>query len=386
MAVRPWWESPIAAVAAAAIITFAVLGSAQHIPAEAGTREINAVGIVLGVVSAWSLLLRWAAPYLMVALVTGCLTAYAAMDFASGPAYLPFPLAIVSFGLVRPRKELYVVATLMVVAAAVAEAVSGSWSNLTPALVFVGWAGAAVLLAEVLRGRRERVRTQREAQRQQQQQALVEQQLGLARDLHDSVAHALTAINVQASIAERLAHRDPAATAEAASAIRQSSRAALVDLTSIVRSLRDSDEAPKVPDRGLAQVPDLVAQARRGGLAIDTAWRTTAANHAGDIPPALETVPAEVATAAYRLVQEALTNATRYAPGSHVSVEVDQREGLAVTVRDDGGDPLRESEKVQGSGHGLIGMAERVEQSGGTLHHGPTAPRGFEVVGTWEQM
>lgn len=361
-----------AAVLASLIITAGVLGSAGHIPAGAGGREIDGFAIGLGLVGAWSLLLRWVQPYVMAALTCLAVATYAFMDYPGGPAYLSGPLAVLTFGFVRPRRELYAVAAGYLVLMSGATVLAGDWDDYSAFVGFIGWTGAAVLVAELLRVRRERAAAHRETQRRQQQQTLVEQQLGLARDLHDSVAHALTAINVQASIAERTARRDPDAAVTAAAAIRETSRSALVDLTEIVKSLRATDDTPTTPDRGLADVDALVDQARGGGLRVEV-------ERLGARTP----VGPEAGTAAYRLVQEALTNATRYAPGSHVRIGIDQRDGLVVSVRDDGGDPQRADETVQGSGHGLLGMRERVVASGGTLHHGPTQPRGFKVVGRW---
>ncbi|KNX37641.1 hypothetical protein VV01_11590 [Luteipulveratus halotolerans] len=361
-----------AAVLATLFITVGVLGSADHIPAGEGGREIDSVAITLGLTAAWALLLRWVQPYLMVAVSCLAVATYAYLGYPGGPAYLPGPLAVLTFGLVRPRRELYAVAAAYLLLMSGATVLAGDWDDYSAFIGFLGWTGAAVLVAELLRVRRERAAAHRETQRRQQQQTLVEQQLGLARDLHDSVAHALTAINVQASIAERMARRDPDAAVTAAAAIRETSRSSLLDLTEIVKSLRATDDTPTTPDRGLGDIDALVEQARGGGLRVEV-----------DRLGARTPVGPEAGTAAYRLVQEALTNATRYAPGSRVRVGIDQREGLVVSVRDDGGDPQRADEKVQGSGHGLLGMRERVVASGGTLHHGPAQPQGFEVVGRW---
>ncbi|MDF8263751.1 sensor histidine kinase [Luteipulveratus flavus] len=383
MSERSWWESVPAAVAVAGLITVGVLGSAPHIPAGPGHREIDALAVGLGLVGAWALLLRWVQPYLMVAISGLAVATYAYLNYPGGPEYLPGPLAVMTFGFVRSRRQLYAVAVAYLAAMSVATLAAGDGSDYSAFLGFLGWTGAAVLVAEVLRARRERAAAHRETQRRQQQQTLVEQQLGLARDLHDSVAHALTAINVQAAIAERTVHRDPEAAAGAAAAIRETSRSALTDLTQIVKSLRSTDDTPTSPDRGLEDVETLVEQARRGGLQVELQRLGGEGRDrpGGDSSDREVGVPA--ALAAYRLVQEALTNATRYAPGSRVQVVIDRRQGLTVIVRDDGGDPHRADERVQGSGHGLLGMRERVLASGGTLEHGPRERTGFEVAGRW---
>ncbi|WP_460467633.1 sensor histidine kinase [Calidifontibacter terrae] len=372
---RPWWSSRWAAVGAACVITIGISVSASHIPADHGQRSIDALGIALGIAGAWSLLLRWVQPYLMMVVAFSALCAYALLNYSGGPAYLVGPLALFSFGLVRPRRELFTVAAALVIFLFSVTLLFGSWDNLSAVLGVTGWTGAAVLVGEVLRARSERAAARRETLQRAQHQGLVEQQLGLARDLHDSVAHALTAINVQAAIAERTVRRDPSAAAAAAVAIREASGTALTELTEIVRSLRAGDDSPTTPDRGLADIGTLVEQGRRGGLTVDLI----------EPPSAQAQVAPSVAGAAYRLVQEALTNAIRYAPGGRVRVVVDPRDGLLVSVRDDGGTGVAGPGAVHGSGHGLLGMGERVAATGGTLHHGPCQPSGFEVVGRWTQ-
>jgi signal transduction histidine kinase len=152
------------------------------------------------------------------------------------------------------------------------------------------------------------------------------------------------------------------------SLIRGAAREALAETRRVVGLLRaDSDAAERVPQPGLARLDELVAWAERAGLTVK---------------PAIVGMPRQLSTgvdlSAYRIVQEALSNAARYAPGAKIEIEV--RYGgdrLSVTVTDDG--PRTGQPETSGGGHGLVGMYERVGMLGGTLTAGPRVAGGFEV-------
>jgi signal transduction histidine kinase len=182
------------------------------------------------------------------------------------------------------------------------------------------------------------------------------------------VSHSIATINVQASVALHVIDERPEQARDALATIKAASRDALRDLRGILGLLRDADEAePRAPAGSLAQLPELVDRIRRTG--VDVSLRRDE-----DGAP----LPAPVDLAAYRVVQEALTNVVRHAPGAVARVGV-RRAGveLLVEVEDDGGAPVVEGR--QGAGHGLLGMRERVHAVGGTLDAGPRAERGFAV-------
>jgi signal transduction histidine kinase len=213
----------------------------------------------------------------------------------------------------------------------------------------------AVALEQALREERER----EEANRQR----LVDERLRIARDLHDTLAHALVAINVRAGVAAHLRHvQDPIPSLLD---IKEVSANALRDLRVTLRLLREQDEAvPVVPALDLGSLPGLIERARAGGL--DT--------HA-DIEVDGEVIPSPVGQAAFRIVQEALTNVLRHARASsaHVVVEV-SRGALHIGVTDDGLGGTGAN-----SGHGLRGMAERAAALGGRVVTGPRAGGGWQV-------
>lgn len=199
---------------------------------------------------------------------------------------------------------------------------------------------------------------------QQARIAVVSERGRIARELHDIAAHDLSAIVVQAGAAGRLVDRDPAAAKSALQAIRAQGRETLTALRQLVGIMRDSDSDGRAPQPTLLRLDSLVAGARGAGMTVEL---TTV----GSPQP----LPAAVDLTAYRVVQEALTNAHRHAPGAAVSVTVAYDRGVRVLVRN----AAPAAPAPPGDGHGLLGMRERVQQHGGALRTGPTPDGGWQV-------
>ena len=191
----------------------------------------------------------------------------------------------------------------------------------------------------------------------------------MARDLHDVVAHNISVINVQANTALHLMDRQPERARSALTTINEVSKQALVELRSVLGVLRDVDEnAPRAPTPGLAHVRDLVDSAAAAGLTVRVE---------GDEPRA--PLPVDVDLAAYRIVQEALTNSARHSGSANARVRLGYRDrGLEITVDDDG--TPRPPGQASGSGNGIAGMTERAHALGGTLRAGPRPGGGFAVL------
>ena len=197
-----------------------------------------------------------------------------------------------------------------------------------------------------------------------------EERLRIARELHDVVAHTMSTINVQASAAATVLTDRPDAAAEALEAIRTASKNGLRELRAILNVLRQADDAdPTAPAPGLAQLDALIAGANQAGL-------PTALTVTGETVP----LPAEVDLAAYRIIQESLTNAIRHAGPATAGVTLTYRDRwLLIEVADTGrGVPSLAQKDVGGAdqpqaGHGLVGMRERAATAGGTLYAGPTS-------------
>lgn len=197
--------------------------------------------------------------------------------------------------------------------------------------------------------------------------AVVEERGRIARELHDVAAHDLSALVVQAGAADRLVDRDPDAARAVLRAIRAQGRDTLSELRRLVGIMRDGDTDGRAPRPTLQRLDDLVGAARAAGMSVVV---TTGG--------CVEALPPAVDLAAYRVVQEALSNARRHAPGAHVDVTVTGGEGVRVMVRNTAA-PVRVGPAGTGGGHGLLGMRERVEQAGGTLRVGSTPAGGWHV-------
>jgi signal transduction histidine kinase len=226
----------------------------------------------------------------------------------------------------------------------------------------------AVAAGEVLRTRR--VSEQRMVQSAEQAtlRRVGEERLRIAREIHDVVAHAMTAINVQAGVAAHLLERDPGQAYDALRNIKHTSGAALTDLRSTLEVLRDpAAEAPLGPPAGLGDIAELTGGLRSAGVTVTL-----------DIDSAAE-VPAPVQSVAYRVVQEALTNVARHAQASAAKVRVRRVPGaITIDVTDDGTVPAG---AVTGEtlGNGVRGMRERAAALGGTLDAGPDRGGGWRV-------
>ncbi len=222
-----------------------------------------------------------------------------------------------------------------------------------------------------------------------------EERLRIARELHDVVAHTMATINVQASAAAMVLTERPDAAAESLQAIRAASKNGLRELRAILNVLRQADDAePTAPAPRLAQVEALISGAYQAGLPT----RLTATGE-----PAV--LPAGVDLAAYRIIQESLTNAIRHAGPATATVSLTYRSGtLLIEVADTGRGPVSAKDVSNGhgsghsgsghsgsghsgswqpgSGHGLVGMRERAAAAGGTLEAGPAPGGGFTVTAT----
>ena len=203
--------------------------------------------------------------------------------------------------------------------------------------------------------------------------AVVEERLRLARELHDVVAHAMSVIAVQSGVGAHVAASRPEEVGKALSAIEATSRAALTELRRLLGVLRqDSDpQASLTPVPGLADLDVLLAEVTKAGLAVKLQVN-------GTRPP----LPARVDLSAYRIVQEALTNVVKHAGPAHAQVTIRYRgQAVAVEVTDDGRGAVPPVGDGRGrTGHGLIGMRERVAAFNGDLEVGPRPGGGFRVA------
>ncbi|WP_172625078.1 sensor histidine kinase [Streptomyces griseofuscus] len=198
------------------------------------------------------------------------------------------------------------------------------------------------------------------------QRLLVDERMRIARELHDVVAHSLSIVAVQAGVGHHVIGSRPDEAAKSLSAIETTSREALGELRSLLGVLRDDDGAEWLPG-GLDDLDTLLEQTRRAGVQVEL----TISGHPHALPRGLD-------RAAYRIVQEALTNVVKHARTGNARVTVAYAPGeVALTVVDAGAG--RPTTPVT-EGHGLTGMKERAALYGGDVHAGPLAPHGFRVT------
>jgi signal transduction histidine kinase len=387
---RPVTRRNAALDAALGVLAFAlsvgVLAAEGFGTPDAHVRRLDALGVLLAAATALPLAARRVAP-LTVGLVTiaasaGLYRLGYAFDLPLGPAVAVYTIGLTCGGDPRAaRRRLAVLVTVAfapVVAAAYAARGEDVGAILVPELVGLLAASAALGLAgDRTRLRRERIagleerarRAEREAERERRL-AAAEERTRIARELHDSAGHAINVILVQAGAARLLHERDPASSLRAIATIEDVARDTIGEIDKLVRALREDSGAPAAPPPDASALADLVRQHRESGLTVDA-----------DLAVPEEAVPRSVAWAAYRILQEALTNAARHGRGT-ASVAARYAGGaVEITVTNPvlpgRAGPARASPDVvsaagapdttAGGGHGVVGMRERATLLGGTL-------------------
>jgi signal transduction histidine kinase len=219
----------------------------------------------------------------------------------------------------------------------------------------------------------ERTAELEQAREELARRAVAEERLRLARELHDVVAHSMSVIAVQSGVGAHVAESRPEEVGKALSAIEATSRATLEELRRLLGVLRQDSEpqASLAPVPGLADLEGLLGEVAKAGLAVRLQVEGT--------PSPL---PAGVDLSAYRIVQEALTNVVKHAGPAQAQVTIGYRDrDVTVEVTDDGrGAAAPTGDGRGGTGHGLVGMRERVAAFGGDLETGPRPGGGFRVA------
>ncbi len=382
---RPEWVD----VALAAALTMAFVGVAWKLDPEKTSRDFDLGGLAITIVAGGSLAWRRVAPEAVVVVSTAAITLYALFDYPGGPVYLSPMIAIYTLASLDGRRRALPVAIGSILVAMGA----GLLHNTGPAsflahLLFASWSVVALFLGEATRNRHahlafleERTRTLEASQHEEARRQVAEERLRIARDLHDSVAHHLASISIQAAAGQRVITSRPDQAADALAAIREASGRALDELRGTLAMLREQGErAPTSPAHevtlGLDQIDGLVRTATSAGIDVEVRARGP-----------LRQLPEAVDTTAYRIVQESLTNVMRHAQAGQAAVTlVYGDDSLEIAVRDDGtggnSNGITVSTTTGGDhsgGHGLAGMRERAELLGGSFEAGPCDDGGFAV-------
>jgi signal transduction histidine kinase len=237
------------------------------------------------------------------------------------------------------------------------------------ALGLAGWLLAVAIAAEATRIRGERAAVTRASRQLDQRRQQSDERLRIARDLHDVIGHNISLINVQASMGLDLMDSQPEQARAALSAIKSASKEALEELRTMLTPLRgDDDIAPRSPAPGLDSLPELIELTRAAGLTVELKVTGTA-------PP----LPAAVELAAYRIIQESLTNVARHAGRVRVTVRVTYEHANVRVQIDDDGTATSDGPAAIGTGSGITGMRERAAGLGGYLSAGFRPGGGFRV-------
>jgi signal transduction histidine kinase len=339
---------------------------------------LNWFGYLLLVAGPAVLLLRTMYPYAVLLTVLAITVGYTSAGFGYGPIFVSLVVAFLTAAAVGSRWLTYPLPLLGWMAVVwLVPLIRGE--DPPPTVVSTGIAAWLLVLlagAEGLRQRRAVVDARRQRKVAQAREAHLEQErratqarLSIARELHDVLAHSLSMINVQSSVALELFEKQPERAGPALRAIKDASKQAISDVHSLVTALRGDTGQPTAPTPGIADLDALVGTARATGLTVTT-------NVAGESRP----LPTVIDVAAARIVQESLTNVVRHSTAEKAEVTVTYgTDELAIAVDNDGR-PFNAGPSSGGSG--ITGMQERARALGGDLSVRRHPGGGFSVRAT----
>ncbi|MDM7891219.1 sensor histidine kinase [Curtobacterium caseinilyticum] len=345
------------------------------------------LAVVLLVAGVLVLPWRWRWPTAVLVTTLATTIGYALVVSPRGPFVAALTMAAVNAWLRGRRTAVVVVLSAAAAVLPTADDVLGRTSgrNLDAVFLAVAWVAVTLSVAELVRVRLERAAERRRRRAETEAERARDERVRIARELHDSVAHSMALINLQAGVALHLGSDLPDPTRQSLADIRDTSRDALVELRTILGVLRGVDDQDarttggdeqleRAPAPGLDRLSDLVDRARAAGIDLGA--------HVDGDPMTLDRATDRTA---FRIVQEAVTNVMKHAPRHRAVVEVRVGPDVVDLVVEDGpgvdpdaGAPTARS-LLGPSGNGIIGMRERAMAVGGTLEAGPTPARGWRV-------
>ncbi len=368
------------AVACLVVTLIVNLGGGQSVPLN---REPDGLTVALTALTVGSIAARRRYPVAVLVVSLAGLLGLVAVHGTVGLATLGPVVAFYSVVALASRRGVRAAVVVLLVAFAVTGSLRpvdlSRDGAITTTLFFAG----ALMLAIGTRDRRARfdadvaaAEQRAELERERAASAATRERLRITRELHDVIGHALSVMVVQAGVAERLLDRRPDQALAAVAEIGRTGRQSLAEMRRLLGVLRDGDGevgelVPGGPWTGLADVTALSARVEGAGLPVEV----TVVGARGQVPPGID-------LAAYRVVQEALTNCLRHASASRAQVSVTySTAAIELTIEDDGQPPAPSASAVASAetGHGLAGMRERVAIYGGVLSAGPMPDAGFRV-------
>ena len=331
--------------------------------------DLGYLGYALLVASGAVVVVRRRWPVAVFAVTALASLVYYALDFPDGPGWLGLFVATYTLTALGDGRRSLVIAGTGITALAACWLVAAT--DIEPPAA-IGWVyfriGASVMsaaLGESVRSRKV-IAAEALARAEEEARARVDaERLRIAREVHDTVAHAIAVINVQSGVTAHVLDKRPDRARVALEAIERTSSRALHEMRAILGVLRD-DDGDRVPFPGLGQLDELAAKAREAGLDVDL-------SSVSPPPP----VPSAVGSAVYRILQESITNVIRHVGPTRVTVALDYgAETLEVRVTNEGPAAAGRHEP----GRGILGMRERCQLLGGDLDAGPLPDGGFAVT------
>jgi signal transduction histidine kinase len=372
---RPDWLLTVAALAI--MLSAGVVGNSWLLPAGWAAVVVVLSWLPLTVRASW--------PLPVLAAVLAADTVHIALAGHAHPAAATLPaatmLALYTFATRYPARVAWTAAAAAGITQFTVALVS--YPHAGSDVLYLNWAVVTTALGLFIRERRMRIAAaeQRAEAAEHSKQAEADRQvtaerIRIAHELHDVLAHHIAVVNAQAGVAQYLLRTDPHAAGTALAGIAANSRAALDELRATLGLLRaEGDTAPSDPR---APAPTIEHLGRLLDSFTDAGMPLTVAIHG---EPGSLSGPADLAF--YRIVQEALTNATKHAPGSDVSLSIDwSAASVQLTVSNTGPAAAPRGLMNEGTGHGLIGMRERAAAAGGTASAGPAQAGGYRVTAT----
>jgi signal transduction histidine kinase len=274
-------------------------------------------------------------------------------------------MALYALAVWTSRREFAIGVALFVAAAMLSALLPHGGVNGSALFAIVGVI-AMLLARNIVRDREHKAELAERERDVAAREAVVEERARIARELHDAIAHNVSMVVMQAGAERRVLEKGGGSPHEVLETIEQVGRGALTEMRRLIGMLRSDAGEPLAPEPGLGDVSLLVAQVREAGLPVDLS-----------IEGARRELPLGIELSAYRIIQEALTNALKHAGDARASVLVRYGEdSLQLEIRDDGAGAAA---AVASGGHGLVGMKERVALYGGKFDAGHSAGRGFAV-------
>ncbi|QDQ15362.1 sensor histidine kinase [Streptomyces spectabilis] len=382
----PWWRFPGVDDTAAAerrlpwlttllLTVFIQVGTGFAAHGQPGREEVDGFARGLLLIASGSLLLRHRHPVAVAYVTAGTTVVYLGAGYPYGPVFLTVAVGCFAAVVAGHRRAAWGAVGVWWAGQILVAQVLYRW--LPPEgdgargwgeeLAVAVWVVAAAAVSELARTRREQWAKERAERALAARRRADEERLRMARELHDVLAHSISVINVQAGVGLALLDSDPEQARTALTTIKAASKEALGEVRQVLDTLRAPGAAPRAPAPGLDRLPELVEQAGSTGLAVTV----TTEGRGGPLPPGAD-------LAAFRIVQEALTNVVRHSGSRRARVLVRYATG-SVTLRVDDDGPATGAD-AGGSGNGLAGMRERAAALKGTIEAGPRPDGGFRVT------